>query len=366
MNSPRALFEVRDLAVVRGGTEVLRVPSFSLFEQETLALIGPNGTGKTSFLLALAGLIPLASGEMHFQGEPVNLKSSATGFRRKLAMVFQEPLLFDATVYANVAAGLKIRGLSGQEMRKRVDTCLERFRISHLAERSARKLSGGEAQRTSLARAFATEPHLVLLDEPFSSLDPPTRQALGEDLEQMLRESGASAIMSTHDQADALRLADRLMVMQQGKIVQTGTPAEVMNRPANEFVANFVGMENIFSGEVREVAGSLLSISVGERVMEIPGDAVPGDRVVFCIHPEHVLITTADPDRTTSARNVMAGTVVRIVPFGLFNKVYINCGIGLVAAITNQSLSSLALQQESRVFASFKATAAHLFRTSHH
>ena len=123
---------------------------------ETVALIGPNGTGKFSFLLALAGLLPIKTGEILFRQEAIVPGFASTGYRRKLAMVFQEPLLFDATVFENVAAGLRLRRLGSSEINERVKACLERFRIAHLADRSARKLSGGEAQRTSLARAFAT------------------------------------------------------------------------------------------------------------------------------------------------------------------------------------------------------------------
>ena len=253
MTRPIPVLEVRDLKVARGGVEVVNVPSFSLYERETMALIGPNGSGKSSFLLTLASLLRPESGRIAFRGEPLDYGGGATAYRRKLAMAFQEPLLFDATVYDNVAAGLRIRGLPGQEIRQHVGACLERFRIAHLAERSARKLSGGEAQRTALARAFATKPEVILLDEPFVALDPPTRQALTEDLEQVLRESGTAAIITTHDQIEALRLADRMVVMQNGCIVQSGIPSDVMSQPANEFVATFVGMENLFTGTVSEV-----------------------------------------------------------------------------------------------------------------
>jgi tungstate transport system ATP-binding protein len=356
------LLEARDLQVRRGGAEVLSISSFTLHENETVALIGPNGAGKSSLMLSLAGLIEPASGRILFRNEPVLSGSATTGYRRRIAMVFQEPLLFDTTVFGNVASGLKLRGLSRNEIRKRVDACLQRFRIAHLAERSARKLSGGEAQRTSLARAFATQPEMVLLDEPFVALDPPTRQALTDDLEQILRESGTAAIISTHDQAEALRLADRMMVMNGGKIVQTGPPSDVMNHPATEFVAAFVGMENIFTGTATTTGSGLVSMALNGRHVEFMGDGAPGENVVICIRPEHVVVTTDDPDRHTSARNVFRGMVVRIVPLGLFNKVYLDCGFTLVATVTNQSREELQLTPGMHVFASFKATSVHLFR----
>lgn len=362
MSAPRTLLEASDLVVDRGGAEVLRVPAFTLREHETVALIGPNGAGKSSLLLALASLLRPASGEIRYCGAPVYEGGGTTAYRRRIAMVFQEPLLFDATVFDNVATGLKIRHISRDDIRARVKSCLERFRISHLAGRSARKLSGGEAQRTSLARAFATRPEVVLLDEPFVALDPPTRQALMDDLEQVLRESGTAALIATHDQLEALRLADRMVVMHDGKIVQSGTPAEVMNQPANAFVATFVGMENILTGAVIAAGEGLLTLDVAGRSLEIVGSGAIGERVVLCAHPEHVVVTTSDPEHRTSARNVFPGTVTRLVPFGPICKVYLDCGFPLVAAVTSQSLVDLRLEPGSRVYASFKATAVHLFR----
>jgi len=362
MSRGNLLLEARDLRVRRGGAEVLSIPSFTLHENETVALIGPNGAGKSSLMLSLAGLIEPASGQLLFRNEPVPFGSAATGYRRRIAMAFQEPLLFDTTVFGNVAAGLKIRGLSREEIRERVAVFLQRFRIAHLADRSARKLSGGEAQRTSLARAFATRPEMVLLDEPFVALDPPTRQALTDDLEQVLRESGTAAILATHDQSEALRLADRMMVMNGGVIVQTGTPTDVMNHPATEFVAAFVGMENIFTGAATTTGSGLVTMAIDGQHVEFMGDGAPGENVVICVRPEHVVVTIGDPDRHTSARNVFPGTVVRIVPLGVFNKVYLNCGFTLVATVTNQSRDELQLAPGTPVFASFKATSVHLFR----
>jgi tungstate transport system ATP-binding protein len=154
-------------------------------------------------------------------------------------MVFQEPLLFDTTVLDNVAEGLRIRNIRRSEARDRAKESLELFRVGHLAGRSAHKLSGGEAQRVSLARAFAVRPELILMDEPFSSLDLPTRIALAEDLGRILHESGTAAIITTHDRIEAFRVVDRLMVMEGGSVIQEGTPKEVITNPANEFVAAF-------------------------------------------------------------------------------------------------------------------------------
>ena len=242
MTAP-VLLEVKGLQVERGGSLVLDIPSLCLNENETVAIIGPNGAGKSSLLLSLANLIQVASGSLFFRQQPIEFNRDETGYRRRLAMVFQEPLLFDATVAENVGAGLKIRGMAKKEISRQVDECMGRFRISHLAGRSARRLSGGEAQRTSLARAFATEPELILLDEPFSSLDPLARRDLIEDLQKSLHSGGktVTALIATHDREEVLNLAERVLVVEDGRIIQSALPDAVMKQPASQFAEAFFG-----------------------------------------------------------------------------------------------------------------------------
>ena len=178
MPNPEVLLCVTDLQVTRGGVQVLDIPALAVRAGEVLALIGPNGTGKSTLLLTLACLLKPSQGRIIFREGDIDVQRGDFLYRRRIAMVFQEPLLFDATVFDNVAAGLRIRGLGRAEIEGRVPGYLELFGIGHLAGRSARKLSGGEAQRTSLARALVTKPEIVFLDEPFSALDPPTREGL--------------------------------------------------------------------------------------------------------------------------------------------------------------------------------------------
>ena len=245
MTHGRALLEVNGLQVMRGGVQVLNVPALVLYENEVISLIGPNGAGKSTLLLSLARLIPFKEGTITYRGEAVRSDSSILAHRRRLAMVFQQPLLLDTTVFNNVSIGLKIRGIRASELKTRAMESLDRFRVAHLAERSARKLSGGEAQRITLARAFATRPEMVLLDEPFVSLDPPTKKAIMEDLVRTIVETGTTAIMATHDHYEAIRLSSRTAVMDQGKLVRVGPTAEVITRPEDEFTASFVEMSNL-------------------------------------------------------------------------------------------------------------------------
>jgi len=238
MSAVMPILQVEGLKIRRGGVQVIDLPRFSVAADQKVAVIGPNGAGKSSFMLGLACLIARDSGRITFNGSEVTQRDE-NAYRRQIAMVFQEPLLFDTTVLDNVAEGLRIRGTKRSEARELGMESLELFKIGHLSGRSAHKLSGGEAQRVSLARAFAVKPKLILMDEPFSSLDLPTRIVLAEDLGRILHESGTAAIIATHDRIEALRVVDRLVVMDKGAIVQEGSPAEVMENPVNAFVAAF-------------------------------------------------------------------------------------------------------------------------------
>ena len=356
--NPNILLKAEDLLVRRGGVTVLDIPDLGVFSGQILALIGPNGAGKSTLLLTLAGLLKPARGTLLFRGERIG--NGGFDYRRHIAMVFQEPLLFDATVFDNVAAGLRIRGVGRAEIGRAVPGYLELFGIAHLAKRSARKLSGGEAQRTSLARAFVTKPEIVFLDEPFSSLDPPTREALLGDLERIIHETRTTAVMATHDQAEALRLADRMAVMKEGKIVQIGTVAEVMNRPADGFVASFVGVEMVLPGRVLRSSDGVFTAAVEGGEIQAVGHVRPGERVLCCVRPEHVTLSMNTPPPGTSARNVFSGRIRKITPFGLFHRVRLDCGFDLVAYVTRQSLDDLSLEEGKNVTASFKATAVHV------
>ena len=351
------LLKAEELQVKRGGALVLDIPDLEIIVGQVLALIGPNGAGKSTLLLTLAGLLKPARGSLLFRGE--RIRDGGFDYRRRIAMVFQEPLLFDTTVFENVAAGLKIRGAGRTEIERTVPEYLDRFGIGHLAKRSARKLSGGEAQRTSLARAFVTKPEIIFLDEPFSSLDPPTREALTGDLERVLRETRTTAVASTHDQTESLRLGDRIAVMNGGKISQIGPAAEVMNRPANEFVASFVGVETVLPGRVVRISDGVFTAAVDGGEIEAVGHVRTGEEVLCCIRPEHVTLS-ANAQLGTSARNVFSGTIRTITPLGLFHRVRVDCGFDLVAYVTRQSLEELLLEEGKGVTASFKATAVHV------
>ena len=356
------ILEAKGIQVVRGGTILLDISSFLLHEGEILSLIGPNGAGKTTLLQTLSYLLKPFQGEILFRGRKIEANHSVLEYRRKLAMVFQEPLLFDTMVFNNIASGLKIRGMGRNEIRDRVMEQLNRFGIGHLSDRSAKTLSGGEAQRTSLARAFALQPEILLLDEPFSSLDPPTRDALIEDLEHVLQRTRTTAIFATHDRLEALRLSSRIAVMNGGRILQAGSPEEVMNHPVDEFVASFVGVETILSGKVIRQNGGTFIASIEGHEIEAVGEAHLGETVVLCIRPENVTLSIRPSQEGTSARNVFPGRIMKITSLGLYQRVHLDCAFPLVAYVTNHSLKELSLTEGKEVSASFKATAVNVIR----
>jgi tungstate transport system ATP-binding protein len=358
------IISVENLKVQLGGASILDIPSFSISEGEFISLIGPNGSGKSTLLLVLNSLLKPVAGVLKYRGRVVSSRDEAFQYRRRVSMVFQEPLLFDTTVYRNVASGLKIRGVSRDETRERVMRYLKCFNIEHLANRSARKLSGGEAQRTSLARAFAMEPEVIFLDEPFSALDPPTRHSLTDDLDSIVTETGITTIMVTHDQSEALRMSDRIAVMNSGSIVQVGVPSHVMNNPVNEFVANFVGMETILDGKVLRVVDGMSTVNVAGVEIDAVGEALSGDPVYCCIRPENVAIELTYPDDLTSARNNFPAVVRDIFSVGPFLKISLDCGFPLTSFVTREAFAVLELREGMNVYVSFKATAVHLIRSS--
>lgn len=281
-----------------------------------------------------------------------------------MASVFQEPLLLNASVYENAALGLKLRGLDRSSAEQRVLPWLERLGIAHLVRRQARSLSGGEAQRTSLARALALDPELLLLDEPFSSLDPPTREGLLLDLETILRETGITTVFVTHDRNEAFMFGDRAAVLIGGRLLQAGTTAEVFAQPVSEEVAHFVGVDTRIAAVVETAAEGLARVRFNGGRAEVVGNFQPGERVLLCLRPEDITLSPpGGEDLKSSARNRLMGKVAKITPWGAHYRVALDCGGScLVAFITRPSFIDLELQEGIEVFASFKATAVHVIK----
>lgn len=231
--------EARSVSLQRGGVDVVKNVSLQIGRRDIVALIGPNGAGKTSLLLALARLLPISRGELLVEGNGVHGTRGELAYRRRLAMVFQEPLLLDTTVADNVATGPALRNMPRGEQRERVDEALELFGITGLSRRAARTLSSGEARRVSLARAFAIRPEAIFLDEPFTTLDLPHREGLLAQLAGILASRDITAVIATHDCREVLHLCNRMAIMNKGRLLACGTPDAVLAAPPDEFSAAF-------------------------------------------------------------------------------------------------------------------------------
>lgn len=230
------MLHVEGLRLERGGRLILDLPRFDVAAGEVLAIVGPNGAGKSSLLQSLALLTPATFQHYRFDGKRARLPADTLALRRQMALVFQEALLLDTTVLANAASGLRLRGVARVEARATAAQWLERLGVGHLTGRQARDLSGGEAQRVSLARALALAPRLLLLDEPFSALDVLSRTALLKELRPLLKQGDTTAVLVTHDITEVAHLADRMAVLEEGRLVQEGTPQAVLSAPASAMV----------------------------------------------------------------------------------------------------------------------------------
>jgi ABC-type proline/glycine betaine transport system ATPase subunit len=233
------MIQVRDIIINRNGRSVLQVKSLDIQRGETLTVVGPNGSGKSTLLLALARLLKPSHGEIQYDGKSLK-QLNELEYRRKISYVFQAPLLMDMTVEQNVALGLKFRGTNRDETERRVREWMRQLGVDALAKRRASQLSGGEAQRVSLARAFVLEPELLLLDEPFSALDPPTRSRLIQDLYDLLEGTHRTAVFVTHNLGEAAKLSHRIAVIIGGVLRQVGTAEQIKSNPADEAVAAFL------------------------------------------------------------------------------------------------------------------------------
>ena len=233
------MIEIRNLLIQRNGRNTLKIDSLDVIRGETLTVVGPNGAGKSTLLLALANLLKPAQGDIRFDGKSLSGWNDLE-YRRKISFVFQSPLLMDMTVEQNVALGLKFRKASKEETQERVGKWMKALGIESLAKRRAGQLSGGEAQRVSLARAFVLEPELLLLDEPFAALDPPSHAKLLDDLSNILKQDSRTAVFVTHNLKEAAKLSHRIAVIVDGVLRQVGTAKQIKSRPADETVRAFL------------------------------------------------------------------------------------------------------------------------------
>ncbi|MDP2776409.1 MAG: ABC transporter ATP-binding protein [Anaerolineales bacterium] len=233
------MISIKDLLIQRNGNDALKIATLEIKPGETLAVVGPNGAGKSTLLLALAHLLKPVRGEITFHGKLLK-EWDDIEYRRKIAFVFQDPLLMDMSVRNNIALGLKFRKANKDVINMQVNRWAKAMGVGHLLGRRAGQLSGGEAQRVSLARAFVLDPELLLMDEPFSAVDPPTRTQLLRDLSKLLAHDHRTTIIVTHNLKEAAQMGDRVAVVIGGEIRQVGTPKNIKAKPADKSVRDFL------------------------------------------------------------------------------------------------------------------------------
>lgn len=343
----------------------LDVPSLSVDAGQTMALLGPSGSGKSTLLHLLGLLERPDAGRILLDGREVTARD--TEARLRIAAVFQRPYLFKGSVAANVAYGLAVRGLKGADADKRVRSALERVGLVGYETRSANSLSGGEAQRVSLARALAIEPRVLLLDEPLASLDPLLKRHLTRDFASILRDAGVTVVYVTHDQDEALVVADRIAVINEGRIVVVGSADEVMGLAEDQWTATFFGVEPASVGEVTGVADGVFTVRIASAELTLSGVAAIGDSILLSVPPEDVLLFESGVDLpVTSARNRLNAVVTGIEHRGSTVRVSLDAsGMRLAASVSRASAAELELDLGRHVLTVFKATAVQWRRGGH-
>lgn len=339
----------------------LDVADFVVQEGETLALIGENGAGKSTVLRVLSGLLKPVSGRIVLNDRV--LFDSAAGVclapeDRQIGYMFQNYALFPhMTARENIGYGLRVRGMPEAEVSARVDALCERMGVSEIADQLVTRMSGGQRQRTALARALAPSPELLLLDEPLSALDVRTQEQMRRELASVIRSERIPCVIVTHSIVDALAVADRIAVIEKGRIVACGAPEEIIHNPANGFVSSFSENLNLFRGMV--VVGRDGVVCVDVAGVKIRATTTLSGTVSVGIRPEELILSRERFE--SSAINSFRGVITRVEDTGLYQYVYVDIGITLAAAVTRQSMERLQFVVGDEVTVTFKATAVQVF-----
>jgi ABC-type Fe3+/spermidine/putrescine transport system ATPase subunit len=336
----------------------LRGVSLQIERGEYFVVLGPTGSGKTVLIECIAGLNQVDSGRVFIDGEDV---TDLPPELRRVGYVPQDYVLFPhLTVFENIAFALRLRRWDDTEARSRVTELAEMLHISHLLDRHPRTLSGGEQQRSALARALAFHPRVLLLDEPLSALDEGTRAELSIELSRISRELNTTVIHVCHNFEEAIDLGDRIAIVRSGEVIQVGTPSDIFRRPNSRFVARFVRSENIFAAAIDSGGAATdgrvpICIADGPRLLS-DGSAVDGP-MIATIRPEDISITATDPGPRD---NLVRGSLRKIDDRGRYLRLYVDGDISLVAIMTRQAYHAEELSLGDEVYAAFPAEAVHL------
>jgi tungstate transport system ATP-binding protein len=349
------LMKLENVTKNYGNITALDGVTVDIGEREIVTVIGPNGSGKTTLLRIMACIEEPTSGEVFFDNERI-MSSNRSRVRKECTMVFQKTPLFNTTVYKNIAYGLKIRSYSKREIEERVKEALSLVKLLGYKKRQARKLSGGEQQRVSLARALVLKTKLLFLDEPTANLDPKNVSIVEEVVSRVSREFNTTVVMGTHNMFQAERLTNRVMLLLGGRIAKIGTPQEIFKASSTDLSA-FGRLENVFSGTSKILPEGTSVIDV-ENGIEIEAALRKSGRVTVFVRPEDIIVSKKTVP--SSARNVFRGRVIEVSDFGSVVKLRVDAGKDFVAKITKRSFTEMQLNVSSEIFLTFKASSVRL------
>lgn len=349
------MVEIKDITRRYGNINALDKINLSIMKGEIFTIIGPNGSGKTTALRIMAGIDRPTSGEVYFDGVKVD-EGNMSKIRTKSTMVFQKTALFNTTVYKNIAYGLKLRGFSKKEIEEKVKDGLKIVRLEDYENRWAKKLSGGEQQRVSLARALVLNTELLLLDEPTANLDPMNVSIIEETISWVNRERKTTVVMATHNMFQAENLTNRAALLLEGKIREIGTTQEIFKDPSEYFIS-FARTENVFSGISKILKEGTSVINVGDGVLI---EAVPkkSGKIRLYVRSEDIVLSR-NPI-ISSARNTFNGRIVGISDLKSLVKLKVNVGKEFVVQVTKRSFTEMQLNVGTEVYITFKASSVHV------
>jgi spermidine/putrescine transport system ATP-binding protein len=356
----RTAVELHDVGKIIGQHRVLDRVSLRVQPGEFFALLGPSGCGKTTTLRLIAGLDQPTSGAILINGQPM---AALPPYRRDVNMVFQNYALFPhLTVFQNIAFGLEMQGLGKSLISARVTEALELVRLRGLECRYPYQLSGGEQQRVALARAVVRRPSVLLLDEPLGALDLQLRKAMQLELKRLQRRLDIAFIYVTHDQEEALTMADRMAVMHAGQVLQTGSPAEIYERPASRFVAGFIGETNFLTGRVCGCEDDAVCVQVAQAILRACAldreKIMPSQTVTIALRPEKILLH-GEPCRDYP--NNLPAVIEEVVYLGTETRYFIRLGDDHVLSLRRQNVDQdRPFPPAARVFACFAARSAQI------
>lgn len=328
--------------------------NFRVDDNETMVILGPSGAGKTILMELLAGFRTPKNGDFFIDGKVItNMRPE----KRRIGLLYQEYMLFPhLNVQKNIAYGLRAYHIRSSDREQRVKKLSKLLGIEQLLDRNPKTLSGGEQQRVALARTLIVKPKILLLDEPFSSVDPKTKDKLMRELKKILKNYDIPVLYVTHDQVEAMEIADRIAVMNDGKIIQIDYPDKIFSAPKSEFVADFVGIGNIIKGRATRIDG-ITEIDIdGLKIYSSIG--LEGE-VHVTLRPEDIIISRAQI--SSSARNSLKGEVIGVIEKGPVIYVTADCGIPVTAAITRESLREMNITIGDEIFMTFKAHNVNIF-----